>query len=671
MSASGTFGKRALAVCAAAALGLGGLLVASPASANSQPAELAPTEGAAYEAFAKGVLVDNSNIQVVGKDANGEISIVAVAKTEDDKKAVDKAVAAYENVASVRYISEPLTAYADTDVVGGAGYFTAEDGATSGSVCSIGFTAWDGSGNDAVISAGHCTSDGTLENTALTVPSLDVAGGNIDTTYPLGTFGFSQFGGPGNTPGADGDKNSIDVSVIDVTNGDLTLKPEITDWTTAAENDLSLSTTKVTAVGTAAIGQTISKSGRTTGFTDGGTVVEAEAFGRILDADNNPRFVYGFGVDNLVADHGDSGGAVYSDTTALGVLSGGSPADATHPAYVFAADLQNNLAHTDGYTVRLFIDAPIVTNADGSDVERGGAISGTAVAGTTLTVTPATGSSFDVVVDAAGNWSFPAPNTLGDYDFTVQATSGFDESVVVEASVNVVLAPLAAPVVTAPGNDSDVANQVTELTGTGLPGATINVTGDVEGTTTVAADGTWTLELDEPLGYGDYAVSVSQSTDEQTSPATAVAFSVVLPAPVITTPANGSSFDLTAAPSAISGTGLDGATVQVTLSGEALAPVTVVDGKWTAAIDYALIAGDYTVIATQTVDTVISADAVSGFSLTIAPAPVDPGTPSGPADDGTLASTGFDGLPFLGGAAALLLVGGGALFLMRRRSVTE
>ncbi|WP_022885277.1 S1 family peptidase [Glaciibacter superstes] len=667
MSVSGTFGKRALAVCAAAALGLGGLLVASPASANSAAAT---PDAESYAAFAAEVLSnsDQNGVQVIAKDASGGYVGLALESQANERRAAAPITTPDGSTLPIKYtLGQELTAYAENDVVAGAGYFTAPSfESSSGASCSIGFTAWDKDGNDALISAGHCTADGANTVTALTLPSSDTAGGGsgaVTVTTAIGKFGFSQFGGIGNATGGE-DTNSIDVAVIDVLNGDLNLLPEITDWTTAASEDLSASTTKVTAVGNAALGQSVSKSGRTTGLTNNATIDYVEGWARIGD-----RMVYGFGSDSLVAAQGDSGGAVFSGTTALGILSGGALPG--QPPFVWASDLQNSLAHTDGYTVKLFIDAPVVTSAAGSDVERGGAIVGTAPAGTTLVVKPATGSPFEVAVDGSGNWTFPAPSTLGDYKFTVTAKSGFNVSASAEGSVNVVLAPLVAPVVTTPANGGQVADEVTELTGTGLPGATVTATGDATGTATVAADGAWKIEFAEPLGYGDYAVSVTQSSEGQKSPAATVAFKVVLAAPVFTSPANGSSFDLSAAPKKIEGTGINGATVQVALSGEALAPVTVVDGKWSAPIDFALIAGDYAVVATQTVDEVVSADAVSGFALTVAPAPVDPGTPSDPAGDGDLANTGFDGLPFLGGAAALLLVGGGALFLMRRRAVTE
>ncbi len=73
--------------------------------------------------------------------------------------------------------------------------------------------------------------------------------------------------GSGQLLGDDGDPSSVDISVIDVTNPALHLRPAVTDWTTP--NDLSLSTTPVRAVGSARVNVAASKSGRTTGNTSG------------------------------------------------------------------------------------------------------------------------------------------------------------------------------------------------------------------------------------------------------------------------------------------------------------------------------------------------------------------------------------------------------------------
>ena len=79
--------------------------------------------------------------------------------------------------------------------------------------------------------------------------------------------------------------------------------------------------------------------------------------------------------------------------------------------------------------------------------------------------------------------------------------------------------------------------------------------------------------------------------------------------------------------------------------------------------------GAYTVVATAPEGDVI--DGQSVFPVRIASAPTDCGqlTTLAIGDPGTLASTGFSGMPlYLGGSALLLLLGGGLLVWSRRRS---
>src|SRR5690606_22283175 len=104
--------------------------------------------------------------------------------------------------------------------------------------------------------------------------------------------------------------------------------------------------TPVTAVGTASVGQQVSKSGRTTGLTSG-EVVQVDTWANVCeDPDNGVgcHAVHGF-VNTAKTIPGDSGGAVFSGTTALGVVSGGND------QIMFAADLPTALNIAKGYTL--------------------------------------------------------------------------------------------------------------------------------------------------------------------------------------------------------------------------------------------------------------------------------------------------------------------------------
>src|SRR5690625_5024658 len=506
--------------------------------------------------------------QAVGATSSGQTVILV-----DD---ADAEMAAFIEEAypgaTVKSSGGPIEALAaiNGDVVGGAGIYSESGGGQFG-VCSIGFPAWSPDGDAAVITAGHCTDDGAVTEVGLSDPQGDDAvGGNFTPADDLGVYGFSQFGGPGNEP-VDPETPSLDdvtdVAVIDVTNEDLTFAPEVTDWT--SPEDLSSSTTPITGVASVdENGADIERSGRTTGHrtAPASNVDISQGVAQVED-----RLVRGFWIEGLEANPGDSGGAVYQGGNAIGLVSGGSDAG------VWAADLQDALSYTDGYEVRLFVEAPEMTSPeDGGTVAAGSAISGTAPAGTTLVVDPEEGEEFEVEVDDSGEWSFPAPeDTAGLYEFSLQATKGFDESEIVDYSVEITIS---APAFTSP-EDGDVVNEpITEVTGTGLEGAEVTLEANGEEVDTAdVVDGEWSIAVD--LGFGEHELVASQVLDGEESAEVTANVTVSPAAPAITSPEDGDAFDEGEVP-AVEGTGLNGATVALAVDGEEVGTAEVVDGEW-------------------------------------------------------------------------------------------
>ncbi|MCY1718011.1 hypothetical protein OVA26_13800 [Microbacterium sp. SL62] len=644
------------AASATVALTASGLL--APAAFAGDDQTVAPTSGAAFDASAKQLLSANDDVQAVGKDGNGNVVVVTTdaSALDGESGAISKRSA---NVV-VKEVAAELTSFADSDVVGGAGYYAeAINPADLSGFCSIGFTGFDKAGNPAVISAGHCEGDGARKVTQLTLPTSDDAGGagtKPTLTYDLGSFAFAQWGGPGNTT-EDTTTSAVDISVIDVANPALDLLPVVTDWTTASSEDLSLSTRPVKAVGKAQIGA-FSKSGRTTGFTDGEVSI-VDGWARV-----GGRSVYGFG-GQLKAGPGDSGGAVIQGSTAVGVVSGGDEAS----GFFWAADLQAGLALTNGYSVALDIDEPALTApTSGGTVGLGGTISGTAPVNTTVEVDPATGETFTIPVDGAGNWSFAAPDELGPYKFSLTAFSGYSRSAAVAASVDV---RIAAPMITSPSEDAFVINELTSISGTGLVGATVTVTGgtsesaterptalELLGTAVVDAAGNWSIPVD--LSYGNYLVSAVQARDSQTSATSEVKFIVGPPEPTIDGIQDGANYSGAAVPTSISGTGVDGAEILVTLNGAEVGRTTVRNGVWSVQLGV-LAEGSYEIAATQTIGGVANGVAVN-FAVVPAAVPSPSATPGPAGNGGGLANTGMgDVAPLAWGALVLLLGGIGAL----------
>ncbi|WP_425862993.1 LPXTG cell wall anchor domain-containing protein [Arthrobacter sp. TWP1-1] len=648
-----------------------------------------------------------ANLQSIMQDASGNILIRTGDAVTDGpaptsrsfmaavKKTTDDFANDYANVV-IEAAAGPVSALA-TDVTNGQGY-----AALSGAsilACSIGWNGFNAAGKAAIISAGHCTDDGAATETALTNPATEpaVGGAGGGATALLGVFGASQFGGPNNSP-VTGDVNGpttglgnigTDVSVIDGINPDVNQLPQVTDWKTpAAPKD---SGPVVTGVSTAILGADICKSGRTTGWSCA-KVDEVGYFfvaGKNYPSDSNPggdlkdiRGVSGFGSKALTANQGDSGGAIIAGSLAVGMVSAGIPG-----VISYGVDLKDALAHTAGYSVKIFLAAPTATTT--APVFRKGAITGIVPntgtvpdvsdvpAGTTVTVT-IDGVTTEAAVDGTGKWSVAAPNKLGTFPVTFQTKNGFNTSEITTASVEIIRETLAAPAITAPASNGKVAAPVTAVTGTGKAGATIELTGDVTGTVVVGADGKWSFTVAPGLAVGNYTVTAKQTlADWNDSTAVTNKFNVVPAAPAVASPTKGQEFTFNGGPAVISGSNIEGATVSVTINGKAYNAV-VVDGSWSITLDAKLPTGDYTVLAVQTVDGVESLTTTSVFKVlaepkpapTTAPATQEPTTAPAKAPAGNdLANTGVSGSPLLlGVAGGLLMLGGAAFLLLRRRS---
>lgn len=725
--------KRGGVAVAAAAVLLGSTLGTSPALAApaTDGSSAAPTTVLAASVDA--LLADYSaefglrRLQSIMVNGNGEFVIrtsesatggpAAPARSFAAKAtpSVDEFAARYGNVV-VEAADGPAQPLAG-EVTNGQGYLALSADKMKGGLCSIGWNGFNKAGAPAVISAGHCTMDGALANTTLTDPLFDPAvTGNPDSGAlgaPLGTFGASQFGGPGNTPATappgwePGDDPSLinnigtDVSVVDGINPDLNLLPFFTDWKTPASPKDSGALVK--GVSKALVGTRICKSGRTTGW-DCGTVSERGVF--LVQGINYPqdpadpkatkpcdpvatvpgcddiRAVSGFGSTDLLSDHGDSGGAIIAGNQAVGMVSAGTS------SITYGVDLQDALAHTDGYTVKIFLEAPEVTSA--APVYRQGTVTGTvadAPPGTTVAVTIGTDTLLPVPVDADGKWTVKAPNKFGKFPLTAQTKNGFSVSTTTTASVEVIQETLPAPAIGTPADGSNVAAPVTTITGTGKPRATVELTGDANGSTVVAADGKWSFTLPSPLdALGWYGVTAVQTlADWKDSPATTSSFTLAPNGPAITSPADGQKFAFNEGPSVISGTNLPQATVQVSLNGKEYS--AVVEGTtWSVKLDAPLASGSYAVTAEQQLGDFGSLASTSAFEVqaepkpepTMAPATPQPTTaapapttaPTTPAADViVLAKTGASGSTLiLGAAGGLLLLGGAVFLLMRRRS---
>ncbi|MBD8042479.1 trypsin-like serine protease [Arthrobacter sp. Sa2BUA2] len=620
---------------------------------------------------------------------NPEAPVTASARTLQDSAApaTPKEFADdYTNVQAVKSNGGPGVPL--ENVYGGQGYVSGNGSQLAGS-CSIGFNGWNPAGEPAVITAGHCTGDGSLKDTYL----APTDGTNVVTTE-LGTFGTSVFGGPGNTPSSVENPNvGTDVAVIDGINTDLDLLAEVTGW---AAGGLSETTTRITGVGSAVAGLPVCRSGLTTGW-ECGTVDKLAVFfvgGHKMATDpNDVRAVLGF-ESTLKAKGGDSGGPVIAGNTALGLVSGGMGQTDKDGFYntVGAADLTSALSVTGGYTVALHVEAPELNIKNGDTVETDQVLTGTAPAGSAVKVT-LNGSSTKVETAPDGSWSVQVPRTLSDggkLEIEASAAIGqYNKSKTTTYSVTVKHSALAAPVLTNLADGAAVVNELRTLEGIADPTATVTLevapaaatedAGEAQAlaatdpqvlTVTPDKDGSFSVQLEEALSYGLYSVSASQdgAPGKTASPVVTTSFSVIYPAPAITSLRDGEVFTEATAPETISGTGVPGATLTLAVGDADPVAVVDADGNWTVELG-TWAAGEYVVTATQELDGIGSAAATATIRVT----ELQVAGVANPKPSGKLPSTGVSGTTALLSAAGILLLGGaaGVGISRRRRSSTR
>lgn len=305
----------------AACVLVGSAFAASPASAapsgsdpSFAPSALASKIDRQFGAYAAGSYVDAGKVVVNVTDAATAASVKAAGATPKFVKYSGATLAAADNALkselktpgtafAVDPVSNKVVITADSTVTGAklaavkaivaklgdkATFETVADSITTrisggdaiyagGSRCSLGFNVRNSAGTNFFVTAGHCT--------------------NIATTWTngsatLGTRYATSF--PGN-----------DYGVVQYTNTTITKSGAV-------------GSQDITSSGTPAVGATVYRRGSTTGIHSG----------RVTALNSTVNYAEG-SVSGLIkttvcAEPGDSGGSLYSGTTALGMTSGGS-----------------------------------------------------------------------------------------------------------------------------------------------------------------------------------------------------------------------------------------------------------------------------------------------------------------------------------------------------------
>ena len=423
----------------------------------------------------------------------------AVTATAPGKISPADFVARYANVQLEQ--GPPVTT--EADVFGGEGI--AIDRRT---ICSTGFGAFSAAGLPVVLTAGHCAEDGRARIAELEPATSATAGGSLTPPgplAPLGSFGFSQFGGPLNS-WITGTKESpgnvgTDIAVIEALGGGIDLQPAASTWADAANPG----PTAVKIIGMVAPfqGQEVCRSGRTEGWSCG-QVEETGIYvvgGRTTTAADLRAF-RGFLSRNVQSRGGDSGGPWISGNFAVGTHSAG---ETSGENFAIATTLEDALTHIPAAVqLQLFLNKPELAAPEDLTVLAGQPITGRVPAAPASAVAanskvritfdkPADKQTVEVPVDAAGNWAFPAPEGNGKLTFTAETLNGFSRSGEVSLAVNVT--DLDAPAITTPAEGAAL-ETVTRIDGAGTPGLTVELTGDISGSAVVARDGLWTIPVD-------------------------------------------------------------------------------------------------------------------------------------------------------------------------------
>lgn len=263
-----------------------------------------------------------------------------------------------------------------------------------------------------------------------------------------------------------------------------------------------------------------------------------------------------------------------------------------------------------GSVVTVFDGSPAAP--DGSPATRAAATEGTALCQAT--------------VAAAGTWTCtPDPLADGVYALTPRAADAAGNratGLAVTATVDTT-AP-EAPVVTYPGDGSEINDTTPTLTGTGEPGGSITVTegGTELCTATVAEDGTWSCTT-PALGEGEHEilVAITDAAGNGSDETTTVIVDVTPPtAPTIDPGIDGSTVDTTTP--TITGGGEGGSTTTITDGGEKVCETGVeTGGTWSCTTDQ-IDEGEHELTITATDNAGNGSEGVDiSITVDVAPAP--------------------------------------------------
>ncbi|VEL96022.1 Ig-like protein group 3 [Alteromonas sp. 76-1] len=318
----------------------------------------------------------------------------------------------------------------------------------------------------------------------------------------------------------------------------------------------------------------------------------------------------------------DSAGNVQTLTTTVqadGTFSVDVPvalAEGEYSVEASVTDAAGNTA-TDANIGEIDTTPPDITlDAQGTDNDTTPTLSGTTDAApgstVTLTVTDSAGNvqTLTTTVQADGTFSVDVPIALAEGEYSVEA-SVTDAAGNTATDANIGEIDTTAPVISldAQGTDNDTTPTLSGTTDA-APGSTVTLTvtdsaGNVQTlTTTVQADGTFSVDVPVALAEGEYSVEASVTDAAGNTATDANTGEIDTTAPVISLDAQGTDNDTTPT---LSGTtdAAPGSTVTLTVTDSAgnvqtLTTTVQADGTFSVDVPVALAEGEYSVEASVT-----------------------------------------------------------------------
>ncbi len=319
-------------------------------------------------------------------------------------------------------------------------------------------------------------------------------------------------------------------------------------------------------------------------------------------------------------------------------------AQGTHALSAWATDAAGNVSPYSSLSFRVDSLAPaipeVLTPANGAVVKTATpVISGTAEAGSRVSISLDGTTLGPVVTDGSRNWSFTPSTALaqGAHSITAQATDAVGNTSPASSPLSFTVDTVApeAPVVVTPASGAVVTTETPVISGTAEAGSTVTVSLDGMEAGLVVADGAgnWSFTPNTALEQGAHSVTAraTDAASNTSSASTARSFTVdtVAPeAPVVLTPTNGATVN-TATP-ILSGTAEAGSTVILSLDGKVVGSIVAnTDGTWSFQVEEALASGSHTltVSAVDAVGNQGSASVPTAFTITLTQPP-DPPLPA-------------------------------------------